>query len=76
MEYTFRWFGPHDPSKLKYIKQIGVSGIVTSLANVKYGETWTIKEIEKRKNIIENNLITKNTKLKWRVSFFRQRHFI
>ena len=23
MEYTFRWFGPKDPSKLHYIKQIG-----------------------------------------------------
>ena len=38
MKYTFRWFGPKDPSKLEYIKQIGVSGIVTSLAHIQYGE--------------------------------------
>ena len=49
MEYTFRWFGPKDPSKLHHIKQIGVSGIVTSLAEVKYGEKWSYKEINKRK---------------------------
>jgi mannonate dehydratase len=38
MEYTFRWFGPQDPSKLREIRQIGINGIVTSLANVKYGQ--------------------------------------
>ena len=47
MEYTFRWFGPHDPSKLDEIRQIGVNGIVTSLAGVKYGEKWTNDLIQK-----------------------------
>ena len=51
MEYTFRWFGPHDPSKLEYIRQIGVTGIVTSLASIKYGEKWSLNEIEKRKKL-------------------------
>ncbi len=52
MEYTFRWFGPNDPSSLNDIRQIGVSGIVTSLANVKYGEKWTDDLINKRKKYI------------------------
>ena len=46
MEYTFRWFGPQDPSKLKEIRQIGISGIVTSLANVKYGQKWSYANIK------------------------------
>ena len=54
MEYTFRWFGPNDPSSLNDIRQIGVSGIVTSLANVKYGEKWTDDLINKRKKYIES----------------------
>ena len=67
MEYTFRWFGPKDPSKLNHIKQIGVSGIVTSLAEIKYGEKWSYKEINKRKKLIEKNIISKNSNLKWSV---------
>ena len=50
-----------------FIKQIGVSGIVTSLAEVKYGEKWSYKEINKRKKLIEKNIISKNVNLKWSV---------
>ena len=38
MRYTFRWFGPKDPTSLSFIKQTGAKEIVTSLADVKYGE--------------------------------------
>ena len=68
MECTFRWFGPHDPSKLEHIRQIGVTGIVTSLANIKYGEKWSLNEIEKRKKIIERHKISNSQNLKWSVA--------
>ena len=61
MEYTFRWFGPQDPSKLKEIRQIGISGIVTSLANVKYGQKWSYANIKKRKTFIESFKVDKST---------------
>ena len=67
MEYTFRWFGPNDPSKLNHIRQIGVSGIVTSLANVKYGEKWSHASIKKRKSLIESFLVNHSKSLKWSV---------
>ena len=54
MEYTFRWFGPQDPSRLREIRQIGINGIVTSLANVKYGQKWSYESIKKRKSLIES----------------------
>ena len=47
MEYTFRWFGPKDPAKINHIRQIGGTGIVTSLNHIKYGEKWTDYEIKK-----------------------------
>ena len=54
MLYSFRWFGHNDPSKLDQIRQIGVEGIVSSLAQVKYGEKWSAFEIKKRKKFIES----------------------
>ena len=49
MEFTFRWFGPKDPAKINHIRQVGVTGIVTSLNHIKYGEKWIDDEIKKRK---------------------------
>ena len=41
MEMTFRWFGPDDPVKLEYIRQIpGVTGVVSALYDVPVGEAW------------------------------------
>ena len=54
MEYTFRWFGPQDPSKLREIRQIGVNGIVTSIANVKDGQKWRYERMRKRKSLNES----------------------
>ena len=45
MELTFRWFGPNDPAKINHIRQVGVTGIVTSLNHIKYGEKWIDFEI-------------------------------
>ena len=67
MLYSFRWFGHNDPSKLDQIRQIGVEGIVSSLAQIKYGEKWSSIEIKKRKKFIESFKISKNKKLTWSV---------
>ena len=68
MEYTFRWFGPKDPAKINHIRQIGVTGIVTSLNHIKYGEKWTDYEIKKRKKIINEVKNSKELKLNWSVA--------
>ena len=59
---TWRWYGEHDNVSFSDIKQSGVSDIVTSLSYVPYGEVWTNEDIQKRKNLIENN------NLKWLVT--------
>ena len=67
MKYSFRWFGPNDPTNLNFIRQVGVNNIVTSLADVQYGEKWTNIAIQKRKKIIEKINFKSQLKLSWSV---------
>lgn len=54
MEITFRWFGPHDPVPLAFIRQIpGMAGIVSALHEVPVGETWPRTRLARLQEEIE-----------------------
>lgn len=46
MNWTLRWFGPHDPVPLAHLRQVpGLDGVVTALADVPAGVAWTPAQV-------------------------------
>jgi mannonate dehydratase len=48
MQMTFRWYGATDPIPLQHIRQIpGVEGVVSALYDVRVGDAWPARSLEK-----------------------------
>ena len=60
MEPSFRWYGENDPVPLKFIRQTGATGVVTSLHYIPYGELWTKEAIIERQKMVADAGLTWN----------------
>ena len=55
MKLSFRWYGPDDPVKIEYIRQIpNMHSIVTAVYDVPPGELWSRESIANLKKITED----------------------
>lgn len=55
MKMSFRWYGPEDPVKIEYIRQIpNMKSIVTAVYDVPVGEVWSEESIADLKKKTED----------------------
>lgn len=55
MKMSFRWYGPEDPIKIEYIRQIpNMKSIVTAVYDVPVGEVWSEESINDLKKKTED----------------------
>lgn len=52
MKHSWRWFGPHDLTRIDDIVQTGATGIVSALHHVPDGDLWRPQEIARRQQQI------------------------
>lgn len=53
MNWTLRWFGPHDPVPLAHLRQVpGLDGVVTALTDVAAGVAWTPDKVAERVDLL------------------------
>lgn len=56
MKLTFRWYGEKDSIPLSFIRQIpNMSGVVTSVYDVKAGEVWPEESVKRLKELCDRN---------------------
>ncbi len=56
MKLTFRWYGEKDSIPLSYLRQIpNLSGVVTSLYDVKPGEEWSFYSLSHLKKVVNES---------------------
>ncbi len=67
MKHTWRWFGPHDTTRIDDIVQTGATGIVSALHHVPDGNLWTPEEIARRQEQIARRSDGTPSGLAWEV---------
>jgi mannonate dehydratase len=66
MRQAWRWFGPNDPVRLDHVRQAGATDVVSALHHLPPGEAWTVAEVERHRNLIEDTPPGR-TPLRWSV---------
>ncbi|ADZ70920.1 mannonate dehydratase [Polymorphum gilvum] len=67
MKATWRWFGPSDRVSISDVRQAGATGVVTALHHVPDGTVWSVEEIRKRQQDVEQTADGSPSGLAWEV---------